>query len=268
MKRTFLHILIISSINSVSAQFSLDHYHPAALYAKEGIDTCSIYVLQPDSSLEIEQSYIYNEQGLEIENRKDDQGFSFKNIYDDSGRQVAQYFVPFGEKFYERDTLIYNANNQLIKRITYENDGSESYREEYDYEDNRIKEERYILKNELQTKYLYFYDSHNRLQHEELFFKGNHSEDWFYKYDRNDSLSSFANVAVNGDTTVLQKFEYNSLGLRVKHIIYTNRQLSMEYLTSYDDRKLIRYREAYTDIKNNDPLTGDYEKTIYKYTYR
>ena len=269
MKKTLLIALSVILIKYVSGQFSLDHYHPVDIIAAEGIDTCSIYVLQSDSSHVIEQSYIYNPKGLEIENRRDYQKFSFIYRYNEEGLQIAQYFVPFGEIFFERDTLIYDKKGRLRQRITYSTDGSESKRNEYDYKKRLIKEERYILKGKLQTKSLYKYDKKKRVHRIEKYLKGNHWQDWIHEYDDNDNLISFTTVAANGVITLLHEFEYNEKGLRIKHLIYSEGdKLSTQFSTTYDSIGLILFMEAITSIKNNDLATGDYEKTIYKYTYR
>lgn len=269
MKKLLLVTLTIFLVKSISAQFSLDHYHPIEIIKSEGIDTCSIYVLQTDSSYVIEQSYIYDPKGFEIENRRDFQQFSFVYKYNEEGLMTAEYFVPFGEIFFERDTFVYDKNDRLIQRITFSQDGTESKRNEYDYKESLIKEERYILKGNLQTRSLYEYDKKEKLYKIERYFREKHDEDWVHEYDSNGNLISFITISPNGDTTLLHKFEYDKNGLRIKHTIYNNgNTLSTIFLTTYDSKGLISYMEAITSIKNNDPKTGEYEKTIYKYTYR
>ncbi len=269
MKKILLIALLVILFNSTYAQFSLDHYHPVDIIKTEGIDSCSIYVLQPDSSLTIEQSYIYNLKGLEIENKRDFQNFSFIYEYNEEGIKVAQFFVPFGEGYFERDTLIYDKKGRLIQKITYSSDGKESKRNEYDYKKRLIKEERYILKGKLQTKSLYRYNKKKRIKKIEKYFRGKHQEDWIHEYDSDNNLISFITISTNGDTTLRHNFNYNKSGLRIKHSIYLQgNRLSTIFLTTYDKKGLISYMEAITGIKNNDPKTGEYEKTIYKYTYR
>lgn len=269
MKKTLLIGLTFLILNSVSAQFSLDHYHPIDIIKSEGIDTCSIYVLQTDGSSILEQSYIYDSNGFEIENRRDFQDFSFVYTYDEEGLQTAEYLIPFGEVFFERDTFIYDKKDRLIQRITYSQDGTESKRNEYDYKKGLIKEERYILKGKLQTKSLYEYAKKRRLYKIERYFRGKHQEDWVHGYDSNGNLTSFITISANGDTTLSHTFEYNEKGLRIKHSVYSKgSKLSTIFFTTYDDKEFISYMEAITGIKNNDPKTGKYEKTIYKYTYR
>ncbi len=269
MKKLLLVTLTIFLVKSISAQFSLDHYHPIDIIKSEGIDTCTIYVLQSDSSSVIEQSYIFNSKGLEIGNRRDFQQFSFVYKFNEEGLKTAEYLIPFGEMFFERDTFFYDKNDRLIQRITYSQDGTESKRNEYDYNENLIYEDRYILEGALQLRSLYKYDKKGKLYKIELYFRGVHHEDWVHEYDSNGNLISFITISPKGDTTLLHKFEYNEKGLRIKHTIYdSGNNLSTIFLTTYDSKGLISYMEAITGIKNNDPKTGEYEKTIYKYSYR
>lgn len=270
MKKLLLVVIMtIFLVKSISAQFSLDHYHPIEIIKSESIDTCSIFVLQTADSTLIEQSYIYDSKGFEIENRRDYQQFSFFYKYNMKGLKTAEFFVPFGEVFFERDTFVYDKNDRLIKRITYSQDGTESKRNEYDYKENLIIEERYILEGKLQTRSLYEYNKKGELYKVKQYFKGKHQEDWVHEYDSNGNLISFITISPNGDTTLLHKFEYNEKGLRIKHTIYDNGNiLSTIFKTTYDSKSLISYMESITSIKNNDPKTGEYEKTIYKYSYR
>tara|TARA_B100001057_G_C22618557_1_gene859511 strand:+ start:73 stop:882 length:810 start_codon:yes stop_codon:yes gene_type:complete len=269
MKKIILIILTLTILQKVNAQFSLDHYSPTKLIADEGIDTCSIFVMSQDSSLTIEQSYIYDALGNEIENRRDFQKFSFLYQYDDKGNKTLEFFIPFGEEYYERDTLLYNRKGRLRKKLTFSRDGTESKRNEYDYKKNLIKEERYILKGKLQTRSLYSYDKKKRITKIMRYFKGKHNEDWLHEYDENNNLISFTTISANGDTTLVHKFEYNDRGLRTKHSIFTKgSKLSTVFLTEYDTKGLIMTMQAITGIKNNDEATGEIEKTIYKYTNR
>ena len=269
MNKIILGIVFLITFQHVNAQFSLDHYSPFELIAKEGIDTCSIFVLDTDSILTIEQSYMYDMMGMEIENRRDFQKFSFTYQYDESGNKVSEYFVPFGEDYYERDTLLYDKKERLIKKITFNKTGVESKRNEFDYKGNLLKEERYILKGNLQTKSLYHYNKENRVAKIERFFRGKHNEDWVHEYDLNGNLISFITISANGDTTLLHKFDYNKSGLRIKHSIFSKGKiLSNVFITEYNSKGLIVWMEAISEIENNDISTGEVEKTIYKYTYR
>lgn len=269
MNRIILGIICLITLQNAKAQFSLDHYHPVKRIAEEGIDTCSVYLLNPDSSLTIEQSYIYDTMGLEIENRRDFQEFSFIYNYNENGDKVAEYFVPFGEDYYERDTLLYDQEGRLIKKITFNRNGTESKRNEYDYQGNLLKEERYILKGKLQTRSLYSYDNEKQLTKIERFFRGKHNEDWVHEYDNNGNLVSFITISANGDTTLTHKFEYNSAELKVQQSVYLRgMQLNSVFKTTYDSKGLILWMETISGIQNNDPTTGKRKKTIYQYTYR
>lgn len=251
------------------AQFSLDHYHPKELIAELGIDTCSIFVEEADGSLTIEQSYIYDLLGNEIVNQRDFQEFSFIYHYNEDGVKVAEYFVPFGEDFYERDTLIYNDKGRLVNKITYKNDGTESKRNEYDYKGDQILEERYILKGNLQTRSIYSYNDEGRVSKIERYFRGTHSEDWIHEYDKSGDLITFKTVSAKGETTLLHKFEYNEKGLRIKHSVYSGGvDLINVILTEYDSKGLIEWEKNISSIENNDETTGEVEKTVYRYSYR
>lgn len=267
MKNVILCLFLLCFNRTSFTQFSLDHYHPLALIAEEQIDTCSVFALGVDSVLTIEQSYIYDTMGREIENRRDFQKFSF--IYHYNQNLVSEYFLPFGDEFYERDTLIYDKKGRLIKRITFNKHGIESKRNEYVYKDTLVKTERYIFKGNLQTESNYQYSSNNRALKIQKFFRGKHNEDWLHIYDLNGNLLSFKTVAVNGDTTLAHQFEYNDDGLQISQAIYIKgKVLNTIFITKYDGKGLISSKETITDIKNNDPSTGAVETKIYKYTYR
>jgi hypothetical protein len=224
-----------------AAQFSMDFYYPQKTFGALGVESCSIYEVNLDGSLELEQTYKFNAMGELIENHRDFQGFSLIGKFDANNRKVAEYMIPFGEDFFERDTLIYNKKGELVMKITYSHDGKESKRNEYDYKNGKLFEERYILDGQLQVKSVFKNDDKTNSTRETRFFRGQHQEDWVRIFNEKGDLIRFITITPKGDTTLLNTFTYNQNGDLIEHHIYSGAEIIHYEKITYKANGLIDY---------------------------
>ncbi len=261
-------ILILTSTFFValicSAQFTMDFYYPERTFANLGVESCDIYELNSDSTLELEQTYRFNVNGELIENQRDFQGFSLVGKFDANNRKVAEYMIPFGEDFFERDTLIYNKNGELVMRITYAHDGKESKRNEYDYKNGKLFEERYILDGQVQVKSVFMYDGKLNSTREIRFFRGQHQEDWVRIFNEKGDLIRFITITPKGDTALLNTFTYNQNGDLIEHHIYSGAEIIHYEKITYKANGLIDYviENGEKKIYMYQAIGSKYEKTF------
>lgn len=253
---------------SVLAQFSSDRYHPKEIIKQYSIDTCKIFNVNSDSSQILQQQIVYDIKGNEIANIRNYQKFSYLYFYNENGYKVAQYFVPFGESPFEKDTFIYDQSNNLIKSLTTDRNNRETKRNEYDFTNNILAQERFFIHETLQVTSTYHYDSQQRIKEVDKSIFGNPDGKWVYNYTDNH-LDEFLIIDNEGDTTLLQKHKYNDKNLKTDLEIYNRHgELTQLYKTTYDSKGLIDFEESYVGIRNNDMNNCRYEKAVYKYTYR
>lgn len=263
MKHFFTFFLLLLA-TLCQAQFSLDHYHPQELIKELKLDSCTIYVQKEDGSLEIEQSYLYDSEGRETANHRYFQNFSFIYEYDAEGKKISSLTTNMNDG--EKSTLFYNDNGLLEKRVTINQEGEETTRNIYYYNNEKLTKEEYYLYGNLHVVSIYSYDEGKNQKTEERTFRGNPQGKWVYKYNENGDLLSFTSYEPNEEISVKQEYKYNEEGLEVEFRILTDDdQLSQLYTTTYDEIGLIKYRESWTSIRNGNLETADYEKTVYVY---
>jgi hypothetical protein len=266
MKNVVTILIMLSGASMANAQFTLDHYHPLEIIKKLEIDSCSVYSVTGDSSLTIEQTYVYNTDGKEVEYRRDDQNFSYIYHYNTDGVLVSIWNMPLDRKTWERDTLIYDKKGKLLKSITYTHEGIESTRNEYKYKKKKLVEERYILYGNLHVKSIYKYDRKRKTKTVSRNFRGQPQGDWLYQLDSEGKILSFSMLNPDGQVLSIQNFKYNSEGLEIEQVILDREGvISQMYTTIYDSRGLIDYTESWTGIENGKLEDATYVKTVYKY---
>jgi len=175
--------------------------------------------------------------------------------------------VPFGETApYEKDSLLYDNNGDLIKQITIDNSGNESRRNEYEYKNHLIVLEKYFLAGNLNVIIKYKYDDKNRLIAQERTFKNDPDGKWLYKYDDNNNIIEFSIITPEGKVSITQKIKYDAYNCMIEMAAYGETgTLDQLYKTQYDKDHLIVQEESFTSIQKGDLKNADYKKTIYKY---
>ncbi|HSY61700.1 MAG TPA: hypothetical protein VK796_07475 [Cytophaga sp.] len=269
MNQYSLLTLFLLFVHTSFAQFTSDRYHPKSILSKQRIDSCKIYSKTKTEAPKLSEVLLYSLSGDIIKIIDYEGEYSNTYRYDTTGRLVAKYFIPVGEGFYERDTLIYDTNNNLILDIAYKYDGSESTRYKYVYSKNILQKEFYFLNEKLKTVTEYVYDGKNRLIKETHIYNGQISELYSYKYDDSNNLIEFTTSSSTGTVNSKQFFKYNTNNLKIEQSIYDeNNMLSQVYKTYYLENGLIDYEEWFTGIENNKINKSDYKKLIYTYTVK
>jgi hypothetical protein len=267
VKQLIYLLFLIAPFQFLNAQFALDQYHPTALIKSEKIFKCEVSIADENGKPgTIRQVFMYDAGANVTENIRYFQNFTFKFDYDKEGRKTAEYLIPFGEDFFQRDTFIYDRRGRLKLQISHSKNGYEKRRNEYKYCGKKVKTEKYFYDDELQFTSRYSYDKKKRTSKVSKSLGKTFLGAWEYEYDEHGNMSGFRVIAKTGETDVLQQMKSDAEGRRIEMAVYNqDNQLIQLYRTHYDDKGLITYQEEFTSIRNNDPEQSNYVKTIYQY---
>lgn len=206
---------------------------------------------EKDSLIEFKQ---YGEDG-ELGNH-----FSWK--YDKFGNEIT-CVQRYESGSYYRHSSKYNSNNKIIESKTFDANGEINRSETYVYDNqNRLiniissnqvtstykysNEGNIIEKISLGRKYIYKYDSLNRLVFEnENFVSGNKYSEKSYEYDNIGNLveeqsTYFRNHLKEQTTKYITYFKYDSIGNVIKEIHNSYKDGKLEYI--YVEEIFITYR--------------------------
>ncbi len=245
------------------AQYSTDRYHPKEVIAEEGIDSCRVFVVEGDDWT-LKHEIIYDEQGNEIEYASNLRGHYSLYDYNENGQLIAEYFVPFGENYYSKDSLFYNEQGQLIQRNTYGGDGKRSSTNTYKYKDDLLILSTYQVTNNAQLISEYEYEK-NKMTIRKVFDDKPHGAE-IHIFDKKKNLIEFQGLDAEGNVLVKHKNKYDKKNRQTELAAYDrDGQLSQVYKTTYQKNGLIKFKETYTSIVDGKLENAEYEKTIYEY---
>lgn len=263
----FAVLLSILMTSQAFGQYASDRYYPKEIIKKEKVAACKIYE-DSAGTLNLTDEIRYDEDGKETELVSHKWGYAEKFFYNDKGMKIARYFTPEGDHFWERDTLLYNKGGMLTAVITYNYDGSQSKRSEYEYADSQLVKERFFFGGHLSFTSKYTYSDNGRKRVEKRVIKDQPDEISTCFYDQNKNLTEFIRDG-EGDDRIDHVYTYDAHGRKTQESLYGMvGHLDQFYRTAYLENGLIDFEEAFTGIKNNDLKQSDYVKTVYHYTYR
>lgn len=255
-------------MHSGFCQFTFDRYHPKEIIKNQKVDTCKIFNKEKDKLI-LQQEIIYLADGSESEYIDISNECSTKYYYNKNGMKIAEYFIPFGGSFLEKDTLLYDEHGNKYRQIKYSKNGTEASSSEYEYTGNKPVVEKYFSKGNLEMIYKNVYDSRNRLKKVKYILLKNANGYCTYKYDKNNNFIQFKAINVSGEVTLRQEYKYDKKNLRTELDVYgLNNKLIQMYKTNYLESGLIDSEEWFTGIKNENMNDSDHEIKIYQYTYR
>ncbi|MEZ4804273.1 MAG: hypothetical protein R2852_01960 [Bacteroidia bacterium] len=251
---------------TLDAQYSSDHYHPKEIIRSERIDSCLIYKYEDDSASVFEK-YVYDSLGNEIEVIHYENKSRNVMHYNDSNLLVSDYLIPFNEQYFQKDTFIYNAKNQLISNKTFENTGRVSYEKTVYYIDSNIAT---VEVKFGESSLIYDYAYMNNMLYW-IYKKFNGVEDGREElsYDENGNLKSYKVINQSRNINVRHQYVYNEMNLLSDWKVYNKSgKLSQYYRYLYDENGLLILAETYTGIKNDDLSTASYHQDTYSYFRR
>jgi len=265
--KIFVKIVFILQCGALFGQFSMDRYHPQGLIVSKHIDTCYIYDANPNGTLDIQQSIIYDSLGRVLENIQTYQGFRYRYVYNQDGLKVSESLIPIGETPVETDTLLYDNAQNLIERITYSRKEI-IRRNKFEYVNGNLHLDSYFSAGVKHVETYYVYNQHNKIDSVKRFVRGRSDGYYKYTYDENENLIGFNSYHAGGRAWLSHKYKVNDDGLRIEfHVFNANGSLTQLYLTNYDSDGLIINTERYTGIKDSDIKNSDHSKQTYKYSY-
>lgn len=259
-----LVLLVLVLPCSSMAQYTMDHYHPQHIVDSLGIQKLYIYKVKGQDSV-LHSEWQYDSAGREVAHIEHISETSTFYTYNTQGQLVREYWSPHDYDFETKDTFIYE-NGMLVEERDYNEKAELTGTYKYTYVDGKLSERKYIGKSyESVTKN--YYSPEGWLDSTHRYSEGSLQYIEIWRRNAQGQMTGFVSLKGNREVVNMQEFHYNSDGLEKQQVVLNTDNLkpTQMYKSFYDERKLLRYIERYTAIKNGDLSTADYEKRVYVY---
>ncbi|MCC6817336.1 MAG: hypothetical protein IT245_00375 [Bacteroidia bacterium] len=252
-------------------QITPDKYYQPTFIRALGLDSCIITKVSKDNNRQKDMVIAYDRKGNKMTFKDQLNGSRIVFKYGkDSTLLVQEFFIKQNGKEEKAgmDSFFYDANGKKTRyhSIVLRKKGNIHITINYFYKSDSLYREEYLLDKAVLKSVIHTYDRRTNTEIMTVISDKEPSNSQFYQRDGKGNLIKFFVIELNGDTSLVHKYTYDSQGRNIETKTYDLRSnISNIYKTYFNSNGMIMKEEQFLNIQFGDISSAIYVLKEYQY---